>query len=146
MTANTEEQVWTGGPSQVTNFGTYVVCGLLTLTGIFAIFALPYAFWQFLVVRCQRYELTTQRLKVHSGVLNKKTDELELYRVKDTRFDQPFFLRLFGLGNVILFSTDATTPTSTINGVKDAQQLREQIRTLVETRRDQKRVRLAELE
>ena len=142
----TEENVWTGSPSQITNLGTYVVCGLLTLTGIGAIFAIPYAFWKYLVVKCQRYELTSQRLKVHSGVLNRKMDELELYRVKDTKFDQPFFLRIFGLGNVILVSSDATTPISAIHGIKDAEQIREKLRTLVEDRRDQKRVRIGEIE
>ncbi len=142
----TEENVWTGSPSQITNLGIYVVCGLLSLTGIGAIFAIPYALWKYLVVKCQRYEVTSQRLKVHSGVLNRKMDELELYRVKDTKFDQPFFLRIFGLGNVILVSSDATTPVSAIHGIRDAEQLREKLRTLVEDRRDQKRVRIGELE
>lgn len=141
-----EEHVWSGSPSQITNLGTYVICGLLTLTGYGAIIGIPYAIWRYFVVKCQRYELTSQRLKVHSGVLNKKTDELELYRVKDTKFDQPLFLRLFGLGNVIIVSSDSTTPISSIYGIEGAQQLREQVRNLVEDRRAQKRVRVAEFE
>lgn len=141
-----EEHVWTGGPSQMTNLGAYAVCGLLTLTVIGAVFAIPYAIWKYLVVKCQRYELTSERLKIHSGVFNKRMEEIELYRVKDTKFDQPFWFLLFGLGNVTLVSSDVTTPVVFIHGVKDAQQLREQIRTLVESRRDQKRVRVGELE
>lgn len=141
-----EEHVWIGGPSQVTNLGAYAVCGLLTLTVIGAVFAIPYAIWKYLVVRYQRYELTSQRIKIHSGVLRKRIEELELYRVKDTKFDQPFWFRLFGLGNVTLVSSDVTTPVVFIHGVKDAQHLREQIRNLVEICRDQKRVRVGELE
>ena len=141
-----EEHVWTGGPSQITNLGAYAVCVLLTLTVIGAVVAIPFAIWKYLVVRCQRYELTSQRLKFHSGILSKKIEEVELYRIKDTKFDQPFWFRLFGLGNVTLVSSDVTTPVVSIHGVKDAQQLREQIRSLVEVRRDQKRVRTGEFE
>lgn len=141
-----ELNVWSGSPSQISNLGAFIICGLVSLTVIGAIFALPIALWMYLVVKNQRYELTSQRLKVHSGVLSKKTDELELYRVKDTRFDQPLLLRLFGLGNVIIVSSDATSPVSTITAISDAQPLREQIRKLVEERRDQKRVRIAEFE
>ncbi|MFA7241905.1 MAG: PH domain-containing protein [Sulfuricellaceae bacterium] len=141
-----ENNVWSGTPSQILNLGTYIICGLVSLTVFGAIFAIPYAIWQYLVVKNQRYELTSQRLKVHSGVLSKKTDELELYRVKDTQFDQPFILRLFGLGNIVIVSSDSTTQVSSIRAIKDAPELRDQIRNLVESRREQKRVRVAEFE
>jgi uncharacterized membrane protein YdbT with pleckstrin-like domain len=141
-----EEAVWSGSPSQVVNAGKFILCALATLTGIFAIAAIPYAIWIWLVVKNTRYELTTQRLKLHSGVLNKTTDELELYRVTDSKFEQPFFLRLFSLGNVVLISSDDTTPTTIIRAIHDGGPLREKIRTFVEARRDQKRVRVAEFE
>jgi uncharacterized membrane protein YdbT with pleckstrin-like domain len=141
-----EVQVWSGRPSQIINLGTYIICVLVSLTVFGAVVAIPYAIWQYLVVKYQVYELTSQRLKMHRGVLNKKTDELELYRVKDTRFDQPFFLRLFGLGNIVIVSSDATTPDSMIPAVANGSDLREQLRTLVESRRDEKRVRVAEIE
>jgi membrane protein YdbS with pleckstrin-like domain len=141
-----EKQVWSGRSSQIVNLGTFIVCGLICLTVIGAIVALPYAIWKYLLVRTQTYEVTSQRIRVHSGVLSKKTEEMELYRVKDTKFDQPFFLRLFGLGNVVIVSNDATTPISIIPAIKGAGDLREQLRNLVEDRRDQKRVRVAEFE
>ncbi len=128
------------------NLGTFIVCGLISLTIIGAIVAIPYAVWKYLVVKNWRFEVTSQRIKVHSGVLSKKTEELELYRVKDTKFDQPLFLRLFGVANVVIVSTDTTTPVSVIPAIKDAQALREQIRIFVEERRDQKRVRVTEFE
>ena len=142
----TETHVWSGTPSQVVNLGTFIVCGLITLTIFGAIIAIPYAVWKYLVTKNWKFEVTSQRIKVHSGVLSKKTEELELYRVKDSRVEQPFFLRLFGLANVIIVSTDSTTPISMIPAIKGAQDLREQIRIFVEERRDQKRVRVTEFE
>ena len=85
-----EINIWSGSPSQITNLGTYILCVLLSLTIVLAIVAIPYAIWQYLVVKNQKYDLTSQRLKQHAGVLSKQTDELELYRVKYTRFKQTF--------------------------------------------------------
>lgn len=141
-----ESFVWSGTPSQVTNMAAFILWGLLALTLFLAPVSVVVVLWKYLVVKNTKYELTSQRLKTHSGVLSKKTDEIELYRVKDTRFDQPFFLRIFGLGNVLLFSTDVSTPLVQINAVPNAHALREQIRNLVEERRDLKRVRNIEME
>ncbi len=141
-----EETVWTGSPSQWLNAGRFALCFLATLTGIFAIVAIPYAIWRWFVVKNIRYELSTQRLKCHSGVLNKTTEELELYRVKDSRFDEPFLMRMVGLGNVTVVSSDSTTPTTSLLALREGGPLREKIRALVEERREQKRVRIAEFE
>jgi uncharacterized membrane protein YdbT with pleckstrin-like domain len=39
------------------------------------------------------FELTTQRFRITSGVFTKKTETLELYRVKDIETRQTFFSR-----------------------------------------------------
>lgn len=98
------------------------------------------------MVKNQKYELTAQRLKTHICVLSNKIEENELYRVKDTKFEQTLFLRLFKLGNVILLSSDMTQPIQRIFAASNAQAFHEQIRNLVEDRRDQKRVRNIESE
>ncbi|MBK8099585.1 MAG: PH domain-containing protein [Planctomycetes bacterium] len=79
-----ETQVWTGRPSQIANLGAFVWCALLCWL-VIPIFV---AVWRYLLVRTMRYELTTQRFRVTSGVLARRTDELELYRCKDSEFSQ----------------------------------------------------------
>ena len=137
-----ERDVWSGTPSQVINLPTFIVCVLL----FFLVIPVFYALWQWLVVKMTKYELTTERLRTRYGVLNKKTDELELYRVRDYKFDQPFFLRLFSLGNIILQTSDRSHPTVVIRAIPDGEQLREQIRTHVEACRVAKRVREVDFE
>ena len=141
-----ENILWSGTPSQVTNLGTFVIWGILTCTLVLAPVSLILIIWKYLEVKNQVYELTNQRLKMHSGVLSKKIEEIELYRVRDTQFEQPFFLRLFGLGNVILFTTDSTSPDIILPAIPNAQGVREQIRNAVEETRDSKRVRVSELD
>lgn len=137
---------WEGSPSQVVNYGTFFFCFLISLTLVGAIIAIPYAIWQYFVVKNLKFELTTQRLKIHSGVLSKETEELELYRVRDIKSEQPFFLRMFGLGNIIILSADATTPVSRIIAVQNIHEIRDLVRNLVEERRIQRGVRVAEFD
>jgi uncharacterized membrane protein YdbT with pleckstrin-like domain len=93
------------------------------------------------ITKCTSYELTTQRLKIASGVLNRKLDELELFRVKDYAMDQPLALRIVGLGNLTLVTSDASTPTVAIRAIANVEDVREKLRTAVQAERDRKRVR-----
>ncbi|MES2188111.1 MAG: PH domain-containing protein [Pseudomonadota bacterium] len=141
-----EKILWSGAVSQWTNLGAYVLAALLTLSVILSPIGIGLAVWKYLVTKNHRYELTSQRLKTYSGVLSKKVEDLELYRVKDSSFEQPFWLRLFGLGNVVIVTADASAPMQAIHAVPGAYALRETLRGAVEECRDRKRVRNIETE
>ena len=130
---NEERIEWSGHPSQWRNFWWFLSC-LLVLP-------IPVAIWKWLDTRNTVYTLTDQRLKFTRGVLSRATDDLELYRVRDTGFQQGFIERLLDLGDIVLYTTDASTPTVTLSFINDADGVREKIRRLVEARRDAKRVR-----
>lgn len=132
-----EETVWRGSPSQVINLGTFIGWGLL----VWLVFPLFIMVWKWLEVKNIQYELTSQRLRTRSGILNKKIDDLELYRVKDYRLDQPFFLRIFSLGNLVLETSDKSHPLVVLKAIRDAEQVKEKLRAQVEVLRDKKRVR-----
>ncbi|MFT3897436.1 MAG: PH domain-containing protein [Thermomonas sp.] len=135
---NDERIEWSGHPSQWQNLWWFVACVLLV--------PIPWAFWRWLQVRNTTYTLTDQRLKTTRGVFTRTTEDLELYRVRDSRFQQDFAERLLGLGQVVLFTTDETSPEIRLTFIKDAEAVREKIRTLVEARRDAKRVRYLDAE
>jgi uncharacterized membrane protein YdbT with pleckstrin-like domain len=135
---NDERIEWQGHPSQWQNLWWFVACVLLL--------PIPWAFWRWLETRNTTYTLTDQRLKTTRGVFTRTTEDLELYRVRDNRFEQSFAERLFGLGQVVLFTTDETSPEVRLTFIKDAESVREKIRTLVEARRDAKRVRYLDAE
>lgn len=129
--SNTENVIWEGRPSQWTNFWYFTIWSLTIIVPI----------WRYLVVKNTVYELTNERLLCHSGVLNKTTEELELYRVKDVKEYKPLLYRLVGLGNVYVSSSDKSTPITYLLAIKDSKEVRENIRKLSDTRRDLKRVR-----
>ena len=78
--------------------------------------------------------------------LTRVIDQLELYRVKDIRIEQPFFLRLVGLSNVILKTSDRTNAIVTIPAVANGKELRDILRLAVETRRNEKNVHAINLD
>ena len=132
-----EKIIWEGSPSQLTNLGIYVVCGLT----FFLIVPLFYAIWKWIETRCHHYVVSDQRIRETEGVFNKRTDSTELYRVKDVVLLQPFGLRMFGLGNVELLSSDASSPLISLSAVPNPADLREKILLAAEARRDAKGVR-----
>lgn len=152
MEDETETTFWKGSPSQWLNIGPFSVAILLAAGiiagGIFfppAFFGLViplfYIIWSYLVVRCQTFELTTERLRITKGVINQNIDEVELYRVKDMLVERKWWMRLTGLGNVHLETSDRSLPHVDIPAIRDCIGLREALRKKVEAMRDKKRVR-----
>jgi uncharacterized membrane protein YdbT with pleckstrin-like domain len=137
-----EEIVWRGTSSQWKNFGVYLLCGLFCWLIVPIIFALIY----YLQTRCKVFELTTQRFKITSGVFTKKTETLELYRVKDIETNQPFLSRLVGIENVQMTTSDASSPTVLVDAVPSTVGFADKLRNQVEMIRQQKRVREIDIE
>ena len=135
---NDERIEWSGHPSQWQNLWWFVACMLLL--------PIPWAFWRWLQTRNTIYTLTDQRLKFTRGVFTRTTEDLELYRVRDSRFEQDLAERLLGLGQIVLYTTDETSPEIRLTFIRDAEAVREKIRALVEARRDAKRVRYLDAE
>jgi uncharacterized membrane protein YdbT with pleckstrin-like domain len=164
-----ERTVWQGTPSQLINASQFLLWGAVLVAvlaaGILgmgsmadvpsaavllfiAALLLPSAMivWKWLVIANTHYELTTQRLRTRTGILNKHFDELELYRVRDYKLEQPFIQRLFSLSTVILTTSDKSNPLLVLKAIPRGELLREQMRTHVEEARMRRGVREIDME
>lgn len=65
-----------------------------------------------------RYKVTTKRVLIETGILSKRTDNTELYRVRDAAIVRPFWQRLVGTANIVLVTTDTTHPQLTLYGLR----------------------------
>lgn len=65
-----------------------------------------------------RIELFQDRMTFKEGVFSTKTDFLELYRVKDYKVYQSFFMRLFKIQNIILITSDKSRKIIEIKGIE----------------------------
>jgi uncharacterized membrane protein YdbT with pleckstrin-like domain len=137
-----EKLIVKGSPCQITNFWYYILCLPLAFVGIGFIMFLV----RFLKTKFTKYEITEERIIETTGVFSRSTDETELYRVKDIRLEEPFFLRMFGLSTILLVTSDKTSPFITLSGVKNGNNLRKILRDAVEVRRELKGVRERDFE
>lgn len=142
MSIPQEQPVWSGTPSQLINAGRYALCVLLCFL-VVPIFVMA---WWWLEVRCTQYELSSQRLRLRSGVLNKETNDLELYRIKDVRLEQPLALRMFGLSNLVLDTSDRSHPQIVVRAIPDAEALMDVVREHVEALRIARGIREIDLQ
>lgn len=99
-----------------------------------------YLLYSYLVRIYDRYTLTNERLIKESGILSKSRDEIELFRIKDTKVKSNFFQRLVGYGDIEVISTDVTD-IFLMENIPDAMAKREKIRALSNYSRETKGIR-----
>jgi len=153
-----ETTLFKGSSSFVVSLGTFLLGSMIVVAAIVG--AIVLSIWllivagvtlilmavRWIVIRSRTYELTTERVRVRTGIVNKRTDEMELYRVEDITLFEPLVQRLFGVGTIRIATNDTSTPTLEIEAIRGAAELREQLRKSVEACRDRTRVRVTEME
>ncbi|MBT2560141.1 PH domain-containing protein [Pedobacter sp. ISL-68] len=75
------------------------------------------AAYKYFYIYCTRYLLTRDELQVTSGIFTKRTESTELFRIKDYVITQPFWMRIFHLMSVKLFTSDRTTKEILLSGI-----------------------------
>src|SRR3954462_10948115 len=108
-----EQIIFRGSPSVVTRFGSLFLSSIVLagcaigmffvpppgryILGGVAALALIYIISVITVVKATQYEVTSERIRVRTGILTKRTEELELYRAMDTSLIEPLTMRMLGL-------------------------------------------------
>ncbi|MEJ7809836.1 MAG: PH domain-containing protein [Gemmatimonadaceae bacterium] len=90
------------------------------------------ALGQYLRLRSVRYVLTSERLRITTGIMTTVTEEIELRRVRDTSVVRTLFARMTGLGDIRVTSADPTAPRVLLRAVRDPDTLQSTIRTIVQ--------------
>jgi uncharacterized membrane protein YdbT with pleckstrin-like domain len=136
-TALDEETVlFHGRPALLPSLGAYVLA-VLSL-GLY----LLYRYW---VISGIEYKVTTRRIVVETGVLSKKMEQVDLYRIADYSVERPFLQRLVGTGNISLQTLERAESQLTIREIKtDVVALYEAVRKATEIDRQRRGVRVFE--
>ena len=117
-----EKRLYIGRPSQILNIISFIIWSWTLFVPIII----------YLKTRFTVYEVTDQRIKLKTGILNQEIDECELYRVRDYKIVKPFFQRIFGLGKIELVTSDRSNSSINLNGIKNPENLYDLIRDNVE--------------
>lgn len=92
----------------VTLFAPLILLSLLSVT---------VAWYRFLRLLNIRYTLTVETITVRTGIIARRYDHLELFRVRDYVVQQSAMMRMFGIMSVTLYTTDLTNGTLTLKGI-----------------------------
>lgn len=131
-----ERVLFAGRPALLPSLGA-IVLSVITL-GIYALYRL----W---VVQGIEYKVTTRRIVMETGVLSKKMDQVDLYRIADYSVERPFGQRLVGTGNIALETLEGKGGHLAIREIKtDVVELYEAIRKATEIDRKRRGVRVFE--
>jgi len=104
----------------------FVICaiGFLLLAwryfpalAILSLLASMIGYYRFFYIRNCIYTITREVIKITRGIFFKRTDQVELFRMKDYVQTQPFLLQLFGLMDLMLRTTDPVNPVIWLRGI-----------------------------
>ena len=140
--AMADETIWRGTSSQLKNLGLFILCVLFC----WLIVPIFIALTRYLQTKYKIYELTKERLKITEGIFSKVTETLELYRVKDLEVRQPFIYRIFGVENILINTSDVSSPVLLLEAIPKSVGLPDKLRDQVEIIRVQKKVREIDFE
>lgn len=87
-----------------------------------------------------KYSMSEDRLFVETGLLNLEQNEVRLYRVLDLQLKRSLGQRLFGVGSIIVSSSDKSLGTFEIRNVKNSANVKEMLSVQVEQQRKANRV------
>lgn len=91
--------------------------------------------WTFTVYSCDG-----KVLLVDTGFLNKKEEEIRLYRILDIDFSASLIQRIFGIGTIHLHTSDKTARDIDLINVKNAKEIKRILSDAIEEARKESRV------
>jgi len=133
-----EALLFVGRPALVPGVGTLLLC--IATAGLALI-------WLWLRRMSVHYKITTERIVVERGLLSKRMEQIDVYRINDYTVERPIGQRIMGTGNLVVNAMDRTTPQIRIAGLKtDVVQLYEQVRAATEAEKRRRGVRMIDYE
>ena len=92
-----------------------------------------------------KYSMSDDRIFCEKGLLCVKFEEILLYRVRDISMKITLGQRIFGVGSILLQSSDKTSPVLELKNIKNPREVKEMIHRQVEEIKVQRRMRFGEI-
>ncbi|MFT3694357.1 MAG: PH domain-containing protein [Kofleriaceae bacterium] len=87
-----------------------------------------------------KFRVTNTVIEFERGLLSKRIDVLQLWRIRDVVYKQNLVDRILGIAHVEVVASDTTNPDLEIVGMPASRQLFEQLRDSIEIQRQAKNV------
>jgi uncharacterized membrane protein YdbT with pleckstrin-like domain len=155
-----EEIIFSGRPSQVINLPAYlkgIIGAIIVLAAcLYTATRWPVPWYAplialviiavsvvlaYLRTACTEVIIDTARITCRQGILSRRVDSLELFRIQDVMSLHPWWQRPFGIGTVVALTSDSNNPHWRLPGMRDAEQLRDSLNRAAIALRDTKGIR-----
>ncbi len=105
-------------PIPVVEFYYNVDIRIILVTVLFIIlFPGIMIFWNILVIKNTKYEITKNFIISKKGVINLETNTLDIVKIKDIILKRSILNRILGLSNILLYTEDITDSRFPIYGI-----------------------------
>ena len=98
-----------------------------------------------MLITFTKYSMSDDRIFCEKGLLSVKFEEILLYRVRDISMKITLGQRIFGVGSILLQSSDKTSPVLELKNIKNPREVKEMIHRQVEEIKVQRRMRFGEI-
>lgn len=105
--------------NQILMSGQYRVIAGIGLIVIVALILLARAVW----LKMTYYEVTPDRIEWSRGILDRRVDNLDMFRVLDLKMRRTIFDCIFGIGTICLITTDKSNPEFVFEKVRSPRRL-----------------------
>ncbi len=87
-----------------------------------------------------KYQIKNERLYQETGLISTHYDELLLYRITDLCLQRNLTQKIFGTGTIILYTKADSSKEIHLKNIKNANEVKHLISSLVEEARDKKKI------
>jgi uncharacterized membrane protein YdbT with pleckstrin-like domain len=111
--ALSEDLIWEGRPTWKA-WALSWIAGWVLLPLVVGLFLLV-PVW--IRTRSTRWKLTSRRIETETGLLSKRVDTLELWRIRDIEFTQSLMDRIVGVACLSITAHDGSSPVLQVRGL-----------------------------
>ena len=115
-------------PSQWTNIGWYALSILAMLIyfplGVLITIA---SIYKYIEVLTWKYTCRTKGIEERKGVFSVTREEVQYFRIKSIKIDEPFLMRIVGLSIVHIISSERYKPNMILYGIKNGESIKNKL-------------------
>jgi membrane protein YdbS with pleckstrin-like domain len=162
-TGGDARSIYSGTPSWKAWYGLYGLAALLAVLGLAGALILVYVFavatpvavtvgavllaasLALLVTvelrrRSTKYRVSTRTIDIEEGVLSRRINTLQLWRVRDVVFEQSLTQRMLGVASLRLVVHDDTSPKVLLAGLTNGREVFEEVKMAIDVARQSRNV------
>jgi membrane protein YdbS with pleckstrin-like domain len=126
--------IYEGYPSWKAWFWQYVLAGVLSVVLV----GLGWLLYLNVRRKSRRFRITDRTIDYEVGILSKRVETMQLWRVRDLDFRQSILERMLGIATIHVFAHDQTDPEIVLRGLPASREIFDRLKDACDVARQQR--------